>query len=223
MSIIVGHVAALFPATFRAMWRFARRPIRSWIMIAVTTPLAASCFRGSVPTPRSSPIREVVSVDRSGRSTTPPTASDRPVADQAAGRLGAATGVEIALVLRHYRAFWTILAPASASPPPRRRALLALYLTGPELPRVLQAMAAQDATGRMLYGADDPRPTVTQISRDDAWVFDCQDAGRSGIRDRSTGRPITVGSARNPLFGHMIRGPDRLWRISRIFYTGGAC
>jgi hypothetical protein len=125
--------------------------------------------------------------------------------------------------LRRYRAFWTILAPASASPPQRRQALLALYLTDPEFPRALQAMAAQDATGRMLYGAGKPRATVEKISSDEAWVLDCQDTRATGVQDRSTGRPITVGSARNPLVSHMIRGPDGLWRISRVSYTGGVC
>ncbi|MGF7235710.1 MAG: hypothetical protein ACQSGP_12245 [Frankia sp.] len=143
------------------------------------------------------------------RSSIPPTRSPR--------------GAEAAVILTRYSNFWHVLPRASGSPPGLRQRLLADYLVDPELSRALEAMAAQDALGRVLYGADVPRPVLRRTDGTSAEVVDCQNSSGAGVRDRRSGERVTVGSDHNPVLARLTRGPGGQWRIAQVSYSGGFC
>jgi hypothetical protein len=130
---------------------------------------------------------------------------------------------ETVAVLERYSAFWRVLPRASGSPPVVRQRLLAEYLVEPELSRALEAMAAQDAVGRIVYGTSRPRATVRRIVGGIADVVDCQNSSGSGVRDRTSGERVTVGTDHNPVLTRMARGADDKWRIRQVSYSGGFC
>ncbi len=130
---------------------------------------------------------------------------------------------DAAAVLARYVDFWRVLPRASGSPPALRQRLLADYLVDPELSRTLEAMAAQDALGRVLYGADVPRPVLRHIDGASAEVVDCQNSTGAGVRDRRSGERVTVGSDHNPVLARLTRGHGGQWRITRVSYSGGFC
>jgi hypothetical protein len=135
----------------------------------------------------------------------------------------AGEGSETGRVLAHYRAFWPTLARASTTSPEVRRRMLDGYLAEPELSRSLEAMAAQDALGRQIYGVDRPRATVRAVTGSRAEVVDCQNSTGSGVLERGSGERLTVGVGHNPLIARLRRAPDGRWRIYRVTYTGGVC
>ena len=51
-----------------------------------------------------------------------------------------------------------------------------------------------------------------------AVIADCQDASQAGSLETSTGNKTTVGVARNPLQGTLVRGQDGVWRVDQVYY-----
>jgi hypothetical protein len=127
-------------------------------------------------------------------------------------------------ILAQYAAFWAQLTPVSEAPAGQRKAMLAPYVVDPELSSLLRGMSAAASKGQVFYGRDKLRPRLTQLSdaRGVAVVDDCQDSRGSGLAERSNGRKITAGVARNHVVTTMHRVNGR-WLVAFVSYTKTAC
>lgn len=146
--------------------------------------------------------------------TTPstPRPSTDPVSDQAAA--GAA-----------YRAFWPLLATFDQRyPEPQWKAVLGRVAVDPQLSQAIAVARQQRRTGVRLYGQPRPRvPRVTLSGANKASVSDCADFSHYGQADVRTGKPRTVGVARNPVKATLLEGQDGMWRVAEVSYPGGTC
>jgi hypothetical protein len=88
---------------------------------------------------------------------------------------------------------------------------------------VYDGLRAQRAAGRRDYGVVVPHPSVVAVQGGRASVLDCQDASGSGELDLDTGLPQTVGGARMPLAGTLLRGADGRWLVSQLRHLDGSC
>jgi hypothetical protein len=94
----------------------------------------------------------------------------------------------------------------------------------PQLSLVLANTKTQKRIGIRIYGHVIPHPTVAPVNgANTATVRDCQDASKSGQLDAKTGKPRTVGVARNPVAAVLRRGPGGQWRVASISYPTGTC
>jgi hypothetical protein len=132
---------------------------------------------------------------------------------------------ERAAVETAYRTYWAVSEtfdqqyPESSWP-----SVLGRVAVDPQLSLVLANTRTQRRIGIRLYGHVVPRPVVTRVSgTGTASVQDCQDASKSGQLDARTGKPRTVGVARNPVTAVLRRGSDGQWRVASISYPAGAC
>ena len=124
---------------------------------------------------------------------------------------------------RAYREYWVVSRTFDRQYPQRRwREVLGRVAADPQLSIVLSAARIQRRNGIALYGAVIPHPTVQPVNGSTtATVRDCQDASHAG--QAQNGKPRSVGVAGNPVVGTLTRGPDGLWRVSRVHYPGGRC
>jgi hypothetical protein len=125
--------------------------------------------------------------------------------------------------LVQYRRFWSSLTAVSRMPAAQRRAALARYSVDPELKSLLAGMSKLDSQGRVLYGANRPRP-VASLSPDGltAVVNDCQDSSSAGAADSKSMQHLTVGVARNHVVVTMKRTTGT-WKVSFVSYTKTSC
>jgi len=132
--------------------------------------------------------------------------------------------VERAAVEAAYRRFWAVSWSIDKQPSARWRSILASVATEPVLTRLVERTGLQVRDGITRYGQVIPHPTVSPINgARTVTVGDCQDAHAAGQADRRTGEAKTVGVARSPVVGTLVRGPDGVWRVSDIRYTEGTC
>ena len=122
-----------------------------------------------------------------------------------------------------YRKFWEVSWDVDKQPAVLWRPLLATVYVDPELTRLYAGTKAQNTAGIQLYGKVVPRPSVLRLAGGRAEVRDCQDASKAGQADARSGTPKTVGVARAPVTASLVRGPDGVWRVSDVRYTGGSC
>jgi hypothetical protein len=103
--------------------------------------------------------------------------------------------------------------------------MLSPYTADPELKSLLHGMATADTKGQVFYGQDALRPRLLRLSVQQgvAVVDDCQDSSHSGLADRSTGRHLTVGVARNHVVVTMHRADDDRWRVAFVSYSRTKC
>lgn len=127
-------------------------------------------------------------------------------------------------ILAQYDAFWAQLTPASKAPASQRKQMLASYTVDPELSSLLRGMSDAESKDQVFYGRDKLRPRLSQLSEQQgvAVVDDCQDSRGSGLADRSTGRKLTAGVARNHVVStlHRVRGR---WLVAFVSYTKTSC
>jgi hypothetical protein len=90
-------------------------------------------------------------------------------------------------ILAQYRGFFVALTPTSEAPAAQRRQLLEPYATDPVLTRTLSGMRGSDNLGQVGYGEEVVRPKITKIEGGVAYVRDCQDASRTGRKERDRG------------------------------------
>jgi hypothetical protein len=132
--------------------------------------------------------------------------------------------VDRAAVEAAYRRFWAVSWSIDKQPSARWRSILASVATEPVLTRLVERTGLQVRNGITRYGQVIPHPTVSPINgARTVTVRDCQDAHAAGQADRRTGEAKTVGVARSPVVGALVRGPDGVWRVSDIRYTEGTC
>jgi len=184
--------------------RTTRRRATGLVVVLAAT-LLAGCDQATQPTP---PAQASNTSPGSGSpSGTPsPTGTDQ------------RAGVEAA-----YRRFWAVSWSLDSHPEAQWRQVMSAVAADPELTRVLEGTRAQKRNGITRYGEVAPRPTVVSITGATARVRDCQGADRSGQADARTGRRMTVGIARNPVNGSLVRGADSRWRVTDVRYPGGRC
>ena len=182
----------------------ALRPGPCALVVAAVV-LAAGCS-GSARSPGAT------DVPSTGSPSAPTSASSTPTTDQA-------------VILRNYAALWGALTPASRAAAGRRRALLAAYVADPALSSLLRGMVAEDKRGRVFYGRDRLRPKLRGISvaQGVAIIDDCLDSTASGVADRRTLQPLTVGVARNHVVSTMHLLPNVGWRVVFITYPKTPC
>lgn len=94
----------------------------------------------------------------------------------------------------------------------------------PALKSILAGFVEADAKGQVLYGANVPRPTA-RINPDASTglVDDCQDSSKAGVAERSTGKRVTVGVARNHVSVTMKKQTGGLWKVAFIDYAKSPC
>ena len=131
---------------------------------------------------------------------------------------------ETAELLTQYRKFWATLTSVSRMPAAERRAVMAQLAVDPALKSILAGFVEADAKGQVLYGANVPRPTA-RINPDASTglVDDCQDSSRAGVSERSTGKRVTVGVARNHVSVTMKKQAGGLWKVAFIDYAKSPC
>lgn len=123
-----------------------------------------------------------------------------------------------------YREYWRASETLDRLPERQWPSVLGRVAVDPQLGLVLANARTQKRNGVTVYGHVVPRPTVGPIAgARRARVVDCQDASKSGQADARTGRPRTVGVARNPVEAVLIRGADDRWRVSTVTYRRGTC
>lgn len=136
------------------------------------------------------------------------------IPDPAADRDAAADG---------YRRFWAVAYTLDAHPVAEWSTRLGAVATNPLLPKLLNALTAQHASGIREYGRVLPRLVTVETHGDIATIFDCQDASGAGEAYADTGLPKTVGDARTPIAASMRRGPDGHWRVSTAKQVDSSC
>ena len=122
-----------------------------------------------------------------------------------------------------YRRFWVVAYTLDAHPVTEWSSRLGTVATEPLLPKLLDALRAQRASGIREYGRVLPRLVTVEIQGDVATIFDCQDASGAGEAQTDTGLPKTVGNARTPIAASMRRGPDGEWRVSEAKELDRSC
>lgn len=148
----------------------------------------------------------------------PPAATEPPIgAPPAAQPAPEEEGVRQA-----YERFWEVSQAVPHHPPAQQRRELSEIAVEPLAERMAGNLAAQRAKGITLYGAIIPRISGIRIDGDTAVVTDCQDTSRSGQADAS-GRPRTVGVARNPVTTTLHREASGAWKAAEITYPSGSC
>ena len=131
-------------------------------------------------------------------------------------------GGDETVVRQAYERFWQVSQAVPHLPPDRQRLELAAVAAEPLAERMAGALAAQRTRDVTVYGTVTPRISDVRLDGDTAVVRDCQDASRSGQADGS-GRPRTVGLARNPVSATVQRSADGAWRVADVAYPGGSC
>ena len=133
--------------------------------------------------------------------------------------------VDRSAVVKAYRAFWPLMARFDQRYPELQwTAVLRRVAVDPQLSQAIAVARQQRRAGVRLYGEPRPRaPRVTVKSATSASVADCADFSHYGQADARTGKPRTVGVARNPVKATLIEGRDGVWRIAEISYPGGTC
>lgn len=127
-------------------------------------------------------------------------------------------------ILGQYGTFYTTLERGWRVGRHQRVALFETVAVEPELSRVVGAMLASDSLGETGYGKIIPRPRITKISGQTAWITDCQDGSRAGRVKIASGRKTTRGTSRDLAIVSMQRGSDGVWRLSTITYRPtGSC
>ena len=72
-----------------------------------------------------------------------------------------------------------------------------------------------DSYGQITHRISWPQPVDGKAT---AVIADCQDTSQAGSLEVSSGNKTTVGVARNPLQGTLVRGDDGVWRVQQAFY-----
>jgi hypothetical protein len=127
-------------------------------------------------------------------------------------------------ILGQYGTFYTTLERGWRVGRHQRVALFETVAVEPELSRVVGAMLASDSLGETGYGKIIPRPRITKISGQTAWITDCQDGSRAGRVKIASGRKTTRGTSRDLAIVSMQRGSDGVWRLSTVTYRpAGSC
>lgn len=122
-----------------------------------------------------------------------------------------------------YVRFWSVSWTIDQLPQERWRPTLEPVASEPLLTRLVEATRIQQEHGIKLYGDVYARVADVQVHGDRAEVRDCQDASKSGQADATTGKPRTVGVARNPIKGTLLRDGAGAWLVVSIEYPGGTC
>lgn len=177
------------------------RPVQRMVVGSLLAALAAGCSAGSG-----------IAVDRTPGALTPTASASATPADKQQE------------VLRQYQKFWASLTSVSRMPAPQRSSALMPYTVDPELKSLVAGMLATDAKGQVFYGADVPRALSASIAPDGmrAVIDDCQDSSHSGNANRATGKPVTVGKARNHVVVTMAKA-DGVWKVYFVSHTKTSC
>ena len=146
--------------------------------------------------------------------TSSPTASTSPATDTAADRDAAADA---------YQRFWVVAYSLDAHPVAEWSERLGSVATEPLLPRLLDALKAQRASGIREYGEVRPRPVTVEVRAGVATILDCQDASGAGEAYAETGMPKTVGRPRTPIAASLRLGADGRWRVSQAKELDSTC
>ena len=156
--------------------------------------------------------------------TTTPSAAARRATPTVGASPSVPTSTDVAQVEAVYRRYWTVgrYFDQQYRQADWRR-VLSSVAADPLLSLVLAQAATQKRSGIKLYGQVVVHPTVVKQSGEQMLVKDCQDASHAGQADASTGKPRTVGVARNPVTATVRRGSDGHWRLTALTFPGGAC
>lgn len=133
-------------------------------------------------------------------------------------------GADRAAVEAAYRGFWPVVASFAQLPDSRWQAALGQVATARQSALTISLTRTQRRNGIAVYGQPVPRaPQAVFSGPGRAMVRDCADFSRTGQADAGTGRPKTVGVARNPVRVTLVRGSDGRWRVDEVEYPGGTC
>ncbi|MCK2243699.1 MULTISPECIES: hypothetical protein [unclassified Crossiella] len=122
-----------------------------------------------------------------------------------------------------YQEFWQVAAAIDKQPESEWQTRMSAVAADPQLRRTVQGLGLLREQSVVLYGSTTARITNVELAGDRATVQDCQDGSKAGQADAKTGKPKTVGVARNPVTATMQRGTDGRWRVSDVVFGGGAC
>lgn len=120
-------------------------------------------------------------------------------------------------VRQSYTRYWAVLPEAEhADSESRRRQLLSGYATEPQLSTALRGI--NDLHAKDLTSAGYVMVHITKVHVEDAraTVWDCQDATKALVQQRSTGRTVSRGVPNDQLRATLTRGSDGQWRIERF-------
>jgi hypothetical protein len=136
----------------------------------------------------------------------------------------APTDADTAAVKQAYADFWPLLATFDRHVPENEwRTVLGRSMADPQLSQAIAIAQQQHRTGITVYGRPVPRaPRVTLRPPDGATIRDCADLSDYGEAD-ATGGHRTAGESRTPVTLSLVRGADRVWRVSKVDFPGGAC
>lgn len=122
-----------------------------------------------------------------------------------------------------YQRFWEISRGVDQLPQDQWRPALEQVAVDPILTQLVEGTRIHRDHSIRLYGQVFAHVTDVQVKSDQAEVRDCQDASQAGQADANTGMRKTVGIARNPVKGSLVRDATGTWRVGLIEYPGGTC
>lgn len=139
----------------------------------------------------------------------------------------ASSRMEAERIISQYRKFWNVSLPAAYEAPVNKRPdVLAATVSAGLVAPLMERISKLEATGRTAYGSDIPVSEQVEYSkRTGGYVLvrGCLDSSRTGVADVATGRRITVGVPRNPVFVNLRRTVDGDWLVTSFHFPGGQC
>lgn len=117
-------------------------------------------------------------------------------------------------------AFWDVYLALPHTPDGDRQTMAAAVAVEPGLTNLLtDAKTVEekgwDSYGQITHRISWPQPVDGKAT---AVIADCQDTSQAGSLEVSSGNKTTVGVARNPLQGTLVRADDGVWRVQQAFY-----
>lgn len=123
-----------------------------------------------------------------------------------------------------YSRYWVVLVEAEHAPNAgQRRSILAQGAAEPLLSDVLSNIDRMHAKGVTSAGHVITHIEKTKITGADAQVWDCQDATHARLKNISTGRATSRGTAHDHLRADLIQEGDGQWRLTKVVPLDSRC
>lgn len=119
-------------------------------------------------------------------------------------------------ILSQYHKVFRVAQKAERVPAGQRRAMLAPYLTEPQLSHVLQGIRELREKGIRTYGYRELHPYDLQITGSKATLHDCQNTSHTGQIRVKTGEKLTRGVKQDHYVITLVRGADGKWRVKYV-------
>lgn len=173
-----------------------KRPPQYWTLPIIAGFLLAGCTsdESAAPLPSASP---------------PPTSSPHQPDDSAAKR--------------SYVAFIAILDRADSIPEEQRSQKLSLYMTEPQLSKVINRIKEMKGDDITSYGKLNPHVQSIQVNDRHAVIQDCQDSSYAGIMNSRTGEKLNRGIENESVTAYLSKGADGRWRVTKMVSHGKGC